>query len=62
MQFAKRSIMAALVAAAAGAAVAGEDSTERLHGFGPAFWELDCGHGCFAAAAARQPAEGEAQP
>ena len=62
MKFAKRWIIAlGIAAAASGAAFAGEDSTERLHGFGPAFWELDCGHACFATAAEQQ-GDAEAQP
>lgn len=48
MNFAKRwTIGLVLALAASGAAFAGEDSTERRGGFGPAYWETSCGLSCF---------------
>lgn len=51
MAFAKRwtiaLVMTGAAAAASGVAFAGEDSTERWYGFGPAFWETPCGLKCF---------------
>ena len=51
MAFAKRwtiaLIMTGAAAAASVSAVAGEDSTERSNGFGPAYWETSCGLKCF---------------
>lgn len=60
MRFAKRLAMASLLAlAAGGAATAGEDSTERYYGFGPAYWETQCGLPCFGAADPRFPPAAE---
>ena len=36
-----------LAAATGGAALAGEDSTERYQGFGPEYWNVHCGLQCF---------------
>jgi len=56
MAFAKRwtvaLIMTGAAAAASVSAFAGEDSTERWNGFGPAYWETSCGLPCFSSAGA----------
>lgn len=47
MKIAQRWIIGISLAVAAGAAAAGEDSTERWGGYGPAYWETSCGLQCF---------------
>ena len=45
----------AALAAIGSGAFAGEDSTERWHGFGPAFWEVEGGLRRFAAGEPGEP-------
>lgn len=48
-------LLGAALAGASGAAIAGEDSTDRLHGVGRAFYEVDGGLKRFAAGEPEQP-------
>lgn len=59
MRFAKRCAIAVTLGMAATAAFAGEDSTERYYGFGPAYWSTDCGLACYSPAAPQFPAAAE---
>jgi hypothetical protein len=59
MQSAKRWAIAFALAATAGAALAGEDSSDRWGGFGPAYWETSCGLPCFSPATPEFPAAAE---
>ena len=47
--------LAVALAGTAGAAFAGEDSTDRWHGTGPAFYEVEGGLPVFAAGESEQP-------
>jgi hypothetical protein len=53
---AQRWIIGISLAAAFGTAMAGEDSTERWLGIGPAYWESACGLPCFNAGSAEENA------
>lgn len=59
MRFAKRCAIAIALGITATAALAGEDSTERWHGFGPAYWETACGLSCFNPATPQFPPAAE---
>ena len=55
MNFRTLLILGAALAGTAGSALAGEDSTERWHGVGPAFYEVKGGLPRFAAGEERAP-------
>lgn len=59
MKSAQRWIFGISLALAAGAGRAGEDSTERWYGSGPAYWETGCGLACFATGAPEAPPAAE---
>ena len=60
MKLAQRWIIGISLAVAAGTPLAGEDSTERVYGSGPAFWDT-CGVHCLPAVAL-EPGGPRAQP